>query len=125
MYQEIVEKIGDRPIEYEDFGKMDYVYSTILEVLRFNPPVVWVSRECNKSTTIGKYHIPKGTRVNALIKQAHSNEKNWTKPEEFNPERLFNNPELRDKVQQDMSFIGFSMGNRKCKCLDYHIFLII
>lgn len=112
MYHEITQAIGSRDPTYDDYGILSHVNSVIMESLRLHPPVLSVVKSvAKKNTTIGKYNIPKGTIVLGWIDAIHHDEDVFKNPEEFIPER-FDNPEFKEKVQHDMTWIPFSMGNR-------------
>ena len=80
----------------------------------FHPPVLVVIKQvAKKATTLGKFEIPKGTRVTAFIWDAHKRSDNWKDAETYNPDR-FMDAQYRDEVQHDFQFLPFSAGNRKC-----------
>ena len=100
---------------YDDFPKLNYLNQCIMEGLRLHPPVLANFRVAKKSTTIGKYNIPKGTIVAIDLFGSHANENNWTEPSDFIPERFSSDFEERQKTHTDFTWIPFSMGQRKCK----------
>nr|CAG4714871.1 unnamed protein product [Naegleria fowleri] len=86
-----------------------------MESLRYHPPVTTVVKHvAKKSTTLGKFKVPKGTQIHAFFLDSHTRADNWGENvDEFNPDR-FKDAEMRERVQHDFTWIPFSGGNRKC-----------
>lgn len=80
---------------------------SLLEVLRLYPPLPFIFREARSSVEIAGHTISRGTIVciSPFIVQRHS--RLWHEPLVFDPERM---RELPD----DLRFMAFSAGARRC-----------
>ncbi|KAF0973308.1 hypothetical protein FDP41_008515 [Naegleria fowleri] len=60
--------LNGRDPTFDDFEKLEYVNMVIMESLRYHPPVTTVVKHvAKKSTTLGKFKVPKGTQIHAFI----------------------------------------------------------
>ena len=113
MQEKIVEEydrvIGKKvSIEYEDTKHMEYTMSVFKETLREIPVAIAIIKVAEEDTQLGEYSIPKGTLITIDTNNVHKNEKYWSNPEKFDPERF-----MRDQITP-YSFIPFSVGPRSC-----------
>ncbi|KAN0004706.1 hypothetical protein ACTFIU_001944 [Dictyostelium citrinum] len=86
--------------------------ATLKEVLRLYPPVPFgVSRLAIEEFTIdnGKYTIPKGAQIIQSLYSIFRDEKHWSSPNEFKPERFLN-----DNESQSNNWFPYSIGVRNC-----------
>eukprot|EP00898_Chlorokybus_atmophyticus_P002783 jgi/Chlat1/3505/Chrsp23S03696 len=97
-------------VTYEDIeSKYPYVDCVIKETLRLYPPGLLVMRWAETDTTIGKYHIPKGTSVFVPIYAVQRNPQYFPNPDAFIPERF-----LPGKEVSPYTWIPFGVGARMC-----------
>uniref|UniRef100_A0A663ELP9 Steroid 17-alpha-hydroxylase/17,20 lyase n=1 Tax=Aquila chrysaetos chrysaetos TaxID=223781 RepID=A0A663ELP9_AQUCH len=97
----------DRPL-------LPYLEATISEVLRIRPvsPLL-IPHVSLADTSIGEYSIPKGARVVINLWSVHHDEKEWDKPEEFNPGRFLD--EHGQHIHSPSpSYLPFGAGIRVC-----------
>ena len=87
---------------------------TIFNSLRLHPPVISAFRLASKTTTLGKFTIPKNTIVEIDLSNVGWKDSKWENPMEFNPERMPMDRIEREKIQNDFTWTPFSMGQRKC-----------
>ncbi|KAI4489425.1 hypothetical protein M0802_011180 [Mischocyttarus mexicanus] len=95
------------PITYKDISQMNYLERVILETLRLFPPVPILFREATKDIPVNdKITIPKDSSISFNIFLSQRDEKYWTEPLNFNPDRFLkaNTSEL----------LSFSWGKRNC-----------
>ncbi|NXA36288.1 CP17A lyase, partial [Eudromia elegans] len=99
--------LSDRPL-------LPYLEATISEVLRIRPvsPLL-IPHVSLTDTSIGEYSIPKGARVIINLWSVHHDEKEWDKPEEFNPGR-FLDEQGRHVHSPSPSYLPFGAGVRVC-----------
>ncbi|XP_009461406.1 PREDICTED: vitamin D 25-hydroxylase [Nipponia nippon] len=92
--------------------KMPYTEAVLHEVLRFcNIVPLGIFHATSKDTVVRGYSIPEGTTVITNLYSVHFDEKYWSNPEVFFPERfLDSNGQF---VKKD-AFIPFSLGRRHC-----------
>jgi len=103
---------NSKEITIEHIDKLIYLQCVIKESLRIRNSVAGVSRDASEDVYIGKYFLPKGTRVIISINSMHHDPNYWEKPEEYFPERWIN---LNDTVvRADGYYIPFSAGPRIC-----------
>ncbi|KAM7020265.1 vitamin D 25-hydroxylase isoform 1-T1 [Passerculus sandwichensis] len=96
----------------EEKCKMPYTEAVLHEVLRFcNIVPLGIFHATSKDTVVRGYTIPGGTTVITNLYSVHFDEKYWSNPEVFFPERfLDSNGQF---IKKD-AFIPFSLGRRHC-----------
>ncbi|XP_030762063.1 cytochrome P450 4C1-like isoform X2 [Sitophilus oryzae] len=112
VYKEILEEIGlDRAIEVQDLPKLKYVERVIFETLRLFPIAPVIGRYTTKDVICGTQTIPKGVNIMISILDVHRNERYWTDPLKFDPDRF-----LPEEIAKRPSsyYIPFSTGPRNC-----------
>lgn len=99
----------------ENLNRMDYTTAFLKEVLRLNVGCIFY-RKAQKDDDLAGVPIKKGTLLTVLINVTHTNEKYYSNPEEFIPERwLANTPESCDGFKSEpFAYIPFSSGSRNC-----------
>ncbi|KAM4703862.1 steroid 17-alpha-hydroxylase/17,20 lyase [Rhinophrynus dorsalis] len=122
-YPEVQRKIQEELDLKVGFGRhpllsdrriLPYLEATIAEVLRIRPvsPLL-IPHVALKDSRIGEYTIPKDTRVVINLWSLHHDEKEWTNPEEFNPDRFLD--ENGNRVYSPTpSYLPFGAGIRVC-----------
>ncbi|XP_040983365.1 steroid 17-alpha-hydroxylase/17,20 lyase isoform X2 [Aquila chrysaetos chrysaetos] len=115
IQEEIDQKIGlARHPHLSDRPLLPYLEATISEVLRIRPvsPLL-IPHVSLADTSIGEYSIPKGARVVINLWSVHHDEKEWDKPEEFNPGRFLD--EHGQHIHSPSpSYLPFGAGIRVC-----------
>jgi len=92
--------------------------------LRLHPPVISAFRKAEKTTTLGKFTIPKNTIVEIDVSNVGWKDSRWENPLEFDPERMPMDKNEREKIQNDFTWTPFSMGQRKCIGYKFALFEI-
>ncbi|NXQ83479.1 CP2R1 hydroxylase, partial [Nyctibius grandis] len=96
----------------EEKCKMPYTEAVLHEVLRFcNIAPLGIFHATSKDTVVRGYSIPEGTTVITNLYSVHFDEKYWSNPEVFFPERFLDSS--GQFVKKD-AFIPFSLGRRHC-----------
>ncbi|XP_009330510.1 PREDICTED: vitamin D 25-hydroxylase [Pygoscelis adeliae] len=96
----------------EEKCKMPYTEAVLHEVLRFcNIAPLGIFHATSKDTVVRGYSIPEGTTVITNLYSVHFDEKYWSNPEVFSPERFLDGS--GQFVKKD-AFIPFSLGRRHC-----------
>ncbi|XP_074856023.1 steroid 17-alpha-hydroxylase/17,20 lyase-like [Carettochelys insculpta] len=115
IQEELDQKIGfERHPQVSDRKQLPYLDATICEVLRIQPvsPLL-IPHMTIMDTSIGQYTIPKGTQVVVNLWALHHDEKEWDKPEEFNPGRFLD--EQGNRIPSPLqSYLPFGAGLRVC-----------
>lgn len=84
----------------------------IKETLRLHPPLTQVLRKLTKDFRINDLDIPKDTVVACVMQMTHIDERTWTSPLSFDPER-FNATRKEDK-RCPFSYAPFGAGQHHC-----------
>nr|XP_021154862.1 vitamin D 25-hydroxylase [Columba livia] len=96
----------------EEKGKMPYTEAVLHEVLRFcNIAPLGIFHATSKDTVVRGYSIPEGTTVITNLYSVHFDEKYWSNPEVFFPERFLDG---NGQFVKKEAFIPFSLGRRHC-----------
>ncbi|XP_064369137.1 vitamin D 25-hydroxylase isoform X5 [Dromaius novaehollandiae] len=96
----------------EEKCKMPYTEAVLHEVLRFcNIVPLGIFHATSKDTVVRGYSIPEGTTVITNLYSVHFDEKYWSNPEVFFPERFLDSS--GQFVKKD-ALVPFSLGRRHC-----------
>ncbi|XP_055608121.1 probable cytochrome P450 305a1 [Uranotaenia lowii] len=99
-------------LTWSNRSSLPYSEAVTMEVQRFFP-VAAISgpRRATRDIKMGGYTIPKNTTVFVDLKSVHMDPEYWQKPEEFNPERFF---DQNGNLVHSERLIPYSLGKRKC-----------
>ncbi|KAL1007377.1 hypothetical protein UPYG_G00085930 [Umbra pygmaea] len=113
VHKEIDSVLGNgKPPSLEDKQSMPYVEAVLHEVLRFcNIVPLGIFRATTQDAVVNSYTIPKGTMVITNLYSVHFDEKYWTDPGTFSPQRFLDSN--GDFVRRE-AFVPFSLGRRHC-----------
>nr|QTC11271.1 cytochrome P450 4NV1 [Phenacoccus solenopsis] len=108
--RETLPNIGGEPT-YQDFLGLKYLENVIKESLRLHPPVGFISRKIDEDIKLSSgYVLPAGSTADISIFFVHRNNKYFSNPEKFIPERF----EEKDTKRNPYCYIPFSAGPRNC-----------
>ncbi|KAL7990644.1 hypothetical protein Chor_014074 [Crotalus horridus] len=115
IQEELDHKVGfNRHPVFADRQHLNYLDATISEILRIRPVApLLIPHEALSDTSIGEYHIPKGTEVVINLWSIHHDEKEWDEPGKFNPDRFLDEDGNRI-YSPSPSFLPFGAGIRVC-----------
>jgi len=100
-------------ITEEDLEKVEYLKMVIEEAFRLHPPApLLLPRLTMSDINIQGYSIPKNTMIQINTYTIGRDPKNWTKPDEFIPERFVDNP--IEYKGQHFELLPFGAGRRVC-----------
>ncbi len=103
--------LNGRPPALEDKQRMPYVEAVLHEVLRFcNVVPLGIFRATSQDAVVRGYTIPKGTMVITNLYSVHFDEKYWSDPSIFCPERFL---DCNGKFVRHEAFLPFSIGKRQ------------
>ena len=95
-------------VDMDSVNKMEELHCFLKETLRMTTPIpVAMDRIAVKDHKLGDVDIPKGMRVKPDYFAVAYDEKYWTEPEKFNPERW------KGKIDPS-AFLPFLAGPRNC-----------
>lgn len=92
--------------------QMPYLDQILKEVERLYPPVGGGFRGVIKSFVFNGYRVPAGWMALYRIDAAHKDERCYTNPQEFDPDRF--SAERAEQKRYDFSLVGFGGGPRVC-----------
>ncbi|KAL8197829.1 hypothetical protein R6Q57_030187, partial [Mikania cordata] len=114
---------GRAAILEEDLDKMKYLKAVVKEALRLHAPLpLLLAREARDRVNLMGYDIPPRTQVIINAWAIGRDPVSWKEPEEFSPERFFNNPVEYKGLHYE--FLPFGAGRRGCPGLQFAIVLI-
>ncbi|XP_067858557.1 cytochrome P450 26A1 [Heptranchias perlo] len=102
----------NKQITIEVLEQLKYTGSVIKETLRLSPPVPGGFRVALKTFVLNGYQIPKGWNVIYSICDTHDVATNFSKKDEFNPDRFMEGCPEKDSCR--FSYIPFGGGSRSC-----------
>ncbi|XP_038629945.1 cytochrome P450 26A1-like [Scyliorhinus canicula] len=102
----------NKQITIELLEQLKYTGSVIKETLRLSPPVPGGFRVALKTFVLNGYQIPKGWNVIYSICDTHDVATNFSKKDEFNPDRFMDGCSEKDACR--FSYIPFGGGSRSC-----------
>jgi cytochrome P450 len=73
-----------------------------------------VPHEAIEDCTIDGYHVPRGTRLLVNVSKIHRDERVWSNPNEFDPERFLTTHRGFDVRGKNFEFFPFGSGRRMC-----------
>ena len=111
LEQEIDEVLEGRVPTKDDFNKLTYTRAVFDETLRFTHLLYILGRTAIRDCEIGGYHIPKGTRVQPMLRAPHLQDQHYPQASEFKPERWLAPAKERPKRIANLSF---GSGPRAC-----------
>lgn len=106
--------VGTNQVTDSDLPKLPYLQAIVKETLRVHPPGPLLSwaRLSIHDTHVGPHFVPAGTTAMVNMWAITHDEKIWSNPNEFNPERF---------MKEDVSIMGsdlrlapFGAGRRVC-----------
>jgi len=98
------------PTAYESVEQLPFGEAALREAMRLKPVAPWTGFDAIEETTIMGVHIPKGTKLVVLLRQASLHDSGIERATEFDPDRW-----LADETAPDQSaFLAFGAGPRFC-----------
>ncbi len=107
---EVDRMLGSDPPTIDKLANLVYLDQIIKESLRIYPPIHAGNRITTEDLDFQSYTIPAGSRVLFSIFLTHHDDKHWTDPESFNPDRFA--PEL--PTPAPYTYLPFGGGPRNC-----------
>lgn len=114
-------------IEICDFKDLPYCQAVVYETLRMCSLFPISPRKATRDTELLGYEIKKGADIVFNLWGVNHDERHWSRPYEFTPER-FLDQDGKLKCLNRLSYLPFSMGRRGCpgaKIAEKEIFLIL
>jgi cytochrome P450 len=106
---EIGEVLGERAASYSDLAQLPRTRAVLDETLRLYPPAWAIGRQPNEDTPVAGLVLPKGTQVIVCPWVLHRDERFFTEPARFWPERWLSSP-----PPPRYAYLPFGAGPRVC-----------
>jgi len=118
-YEEVLSSIPkNNELTFGDLSKFEYLNRFLKETLRLRAPVMGTTArtvQCENGVVLGDYLVPKGTAVGISIWNYHYDERFWSEPYTFKPDRWDKHSQGDDAQQEEANdILTFSMGPRIC-----------
>ncbi|KAK9704406.1 hypothetical protein K7432_010216 [Basidiobolus ranarum] len=110
--QEIADVLGNGFQDPNELNKLTYTTAVINETMRLHPAVPMVARMVSVATEIAGYELPENTHVMGHLAHMHRDERFFSEPNEFRPER-FLDAEVMKSLHKH-AFSPFGQGTRQC-----------
>lgn len=110
---------GHKIVEETHLSKLAYLHAVVKETLRLHPAApLLLPRSPSKSSTVGGYAIPKGTKVFLNVWAMHRDPQFWDHPLEFRPQRFLQQDD-ESNIQleyfgNNLKYLPFGAGRRIC-----------
>jgi len=111
LRNEICQIAGDRPIALDVTKQMRNVRSVFQETLRLYPPVTFLPRVAQRSTSLGNTKVKRGALVMISPWTLHRHTALWDQPDHFDPGRFL--PENEKHLPKN-AYIPFGGGPHIC-----------
>jgi cytochrome P450 len=99
-------------IQISDLRKLEKAGLVMKETLRMHPPLIMVSRKLEKSLVVNDLTLPKHTFVNLVFQLTHHDQRTWSNPSVFDPERF--NKQRNEQLKCPFSYAPFGAGKHHC-----------
>ncbi|KAK8717528.1 hypothetical protein V6N13_044791 [Hibiscus sabdariffa] len=115
--EEVATHVGkDRHVEESDIKNLVYLQAVVKETLRLYPPspILALRAAMEDCTLSNGYRVTPGTRLLLNAWQIHHDERVWSNPNEFKPERFLTTHKELDLKGQNFELLPFGAGRRAC-----------
>ncbi|XP_043701022.1 cytochrome P450 77A2-like [Telopea speciosissima] len=116
IYEEIKSTVGDRKVDEKDVESMVYLSAVTKELLRKHPPTYFsLTHAVTEPATLGGYDVPTDANVEIFLSGIAEDDRVWSDPKEFNPDRFLSGKEDADITGvKGVKMIPFGAGRRIC-----------
>ena len=102
------------PATFETVGNLGYCEAVLRESMRLRPVAPLLGVEPVSDTTIADTHIPAGTHLLLLTRQASKHAGAYQHASEFDPERWLDDADGERGAADQKAFLAFGAGPRFC-----------
>jgi cytochrome P450 len=111
LAEEVDAVVGDRPLSFQDVGRLPYTEAVWRESLRLYPPVWALGREAIRACEVGGFPARRGAQVLLSPWVSHHNPRLFDDPEAFRPERWITS---QSDAVPPYAYFPFGGGPRMC-----------
>lgn len=104
--------LGKTELDYDDLDKLPLLDQCFHECLRLHPPAPVTVRRTIRDCELGGYPIPAHTMLFLPMMANQRDEKYWTNPDQFDPDRW--SPQRQENNNHPFCYNPFGGGAHKC-----------
>ncbi|MEM1123377.1 MAG: cytochrome P450 [Bacteroidota bacterium] len=95
-----------------DLRQLEKMGLVMKEALRIHPPLITVSRKMERDIEVNDISIPKNAFVSVVFQVTHHDERIWSNPVAFDPERF--NKQRNEQLRCPFGYAPFGAGKHHC-----------
>ncbi|MEM6318825.1 MAG: cytochrome P450 [Bacteroidota bacterium] len=95
-----------------DLRQLEKMGLVMKEALRIHPPLITVSRKMERDIEVNDISIPKNAFVSVVFQVTHHDERIWSNPAAFDPERF--NKQRNEQLRCPFGYAPFGAGKHHC-----------
>lgn len=99
-------------LSFGNIGQLEQCDRVLKETLRLAPPVFSIPRRAIRDFDYKGHRIPANTAIMLQVYSIHHDERYWSNPYQFDPERW--SPERKEFKNHPYSYVPFGAGAHKC-----------
>ena len=107
-----IAEINVNELRIADFRGMEVLGNILKETLRIHPPLTMVVRKLLEDMEINGHQIPSDTLVACVFQLTHHDERVWTNPDQFDPDRFSSN--RKEHMKCPYAYAPFGAGPHHC-----------
>jgi cytochrome P450 len=111
LAREVDAVCGDRDPTFADLSDLAVTETVGREAMRLYPPLPFLQREPHEETALAGYRIGPGTTVQLNVYGIHRDERWWSVPETFRPDRWL---AADEDDRPEYAYFPFGGGSRHC-----------
>jgi len=111
IHNEIDSILNGRDPTLGDLSRLRYTAAALRETMRLYPPIWLMMRRTRDAWTLGEYTIPGNSYIHISPWVVHHDERNFSDPERFDPDRFLSDDR---HGRQRFSYVPFGDGTRRC-----------
>ncbi len=111
LIEEVDRVVGDSDVCADDVPELRWTRAVVEESLRMYGGAFTI-RSAEKDLQLSGFTVPKGTEILCAMWNVHHDERFWTSPDDFMPERFIEG--FDDKPRPRMAYFPFGGGRRVC-----------
>ncbi|OEJ37476.1 cytochrome P450 [Streptomyces agglomeratus] len=112
LHSELEQVLADRPVAFEDVGRLPFLRNVITETLRLHHTGWLVTRRTLTPTRLGDWEIPAGTELAYCQHAMHRDPAIFPDPLRFDPDRWLD--EGQAAALPEGAWVPFGAGKHKC-----------
>ena len=100
------------PVVVKDLRQFEHLGNVMKETLRLHPPLIQLTRKVEEDMVLDGHLLPKNTQVVAVMLLTQLDERSFSNPKQFDPDRF--GQERREELKCPFSYSPFGAGQHHC-----------